>query len=82
MEITFNFDMNDPQDRVDAEKAFKADDMALALWEIQSVAHSLYNDKVYAEGKLLEEEEKFEYLRNKINEILEDRGVDVDKLAT
>lgn len=75
---TLTFDLSDSDDRFEFNRATKALDMAMALWEIDINGYrkfTKYNDRqeeAYQEGI----EEVFEYIR----ELLREHQVDVEQL--
>ena len=75
---TLTFDLNDFDDRVEFNRATKAIDMAMALWELEMNGYrkfTKYNDRqedAYQEGI----EEVFEYIRG----LLKEHNIEVDQL--
>ena len=75
---TLTFDLSDGDDRIEFNRATKAFDMAMALWELQMNGYrkfTKYNERqeeAYQEGI----EEVFEYIR----ELLKEHQIDVEQL--
>jgi hypothetical protein len=75
---TLTFDLSDSDDRIEFNRATKALDMAMALWEIEMNGYrkfTKYNDRqddAYQEGI----EEVFEY----ISGLLKDYNINVEQL--
>ena len=75
---TLTFDLDDSDDRMEFNRATKALDMAMALWELDMNGYrkfTKYNDRqeeAYQEGI----EEVFEYIR----ELLKEHQIDVEQL--
>ena len=75
---TLTFDLSDSNDRVEFNRATKAIDMAMMLWELQMNGYrkfTKYNDRqddAYQEGI----EEVFEYIRG----LLREHNIDVEQL--
>jgi hypothetical protein len=75
---TLTFDLNDGDDRIEFNRATKALDMAMMLWELQMNGYrkfTKYNDRqddAYQEGI----EEVFEYIRG----LLREHNIDVEQL--
>jgi len=75
---TLTFDLNDSDDRVEFNRATKALDMAMALWELQMNGYrkfTKYNDRqegAYQEGI----EEVFEYIRG----LMREHNIEVEQL--
>jgi hypothetical protein len=75
---TLTFNLNDSDDRVEFNRATKALDMAMMLWELDMNGYrkfTKYNDRqegAYQEGI----EEVFEYIR----ELLKEHQIDVEQL--
>ena len=77
------FDLNDPDDRMEHLRAVQSVDLALALWEI------LYNTRKEMELTIEAREMKGEEISaydamwlysEKIGEIMKDRNIDIDQL--
>ena len=72
------FDLDDKDDRIEFERATKALDMAMMLWELDMNGYrkfTKYNDRqegAYQEGI----EEVFEYIRG----LLREHNIDVEQL--
>jgi hypothetical protein len=75
---TLTFDLDDRDDRIEFNRATKALDMAMMLWELQMNGYrkfTKYNDRqedAYQEGI----EEVFEYIR----ELMREHQIDVEQL--
>ena len=75
---TLTFDLSDSDDRFEFNRATKARDMAMALWELDMNGYrkfTKYNERqegAYQEGI----EEVFEYIR----ELLKEHQIDVEDL--
>jgi hypothetical protein len=75
---TLTFDLSDSDDRYEFNRATKALDMAMLLWELQMNGYrkfTKYNERqegAYQEGI----EEVFEYIRN----LLQEHQIDVEDL--
>ena len=75
---TLTFDLTDGDDRIEFNRATKALDMAMMLWELQMNGYrkfTKYNDRqegAYQEGI----EEVFEYIRG----LLKEHQIDVEQL--
>ena len=75
---TLTFDLSDADDRFEFNRATKALDMAMLLWELQMNGYrkfTKYNERqegAYQEGI----EEVFEYIR----ELLKEHQIDVEQL--
>ena len=75
---TLTFDLSDGDDRMEFNRATKAKDMAMALWELDMNGYrkfTKYNERqeaAYQEGI----EEVFEYIR----ELLKEHQIDVEQL--
>ena len=75
---TLTFDLTDSDDRLEFNRATKALDMAMMLWELDMNGYrkfTKYNDRqeaAYQEGI----EEVFEYIR----ELLKEHQIDVEQL--
>jgi hypothetical protein len=75
---TLTFDLSDSDDRFEFNRATKAIDMAMMLWELDMNGYrkfTKYNDRqegAYQEGI----EEVFEYIR----ELLKEHQIDVEQL--
>ena len=75
---TLTFDLSDSDDRFEFNRATKARDMALMLWELDMNGYRMftkYNERqegAYQEGI----EEVFEYIR----ELLKEHQIDVEQL--
>ena len=75
---TLTFDLSDSDDRFEFNRATKARDMAMALWELDMNGYrkfTKYNERqegAYQEGI----EEVFEYIR----ELLKEHQIDVEQL--
>jgi hypothetical protein len=75
---TLTFDLSDGDDRFEFNRATKARDMAMALWELDMNGYrkfTKYNERqegAYQEGI----EEVFEYIR----ELLKEHQIDVEQL--
>jgi hypothetical protein len=75
---TLTFDLTDFDDRLEFNRATKALDMAMALWELQMNGYrkfTKYNDRqegAYQEGI----EEVFEYIRG----LLREHNIEVEQL--
>ena len=75
---TLTFDLTDSDDRFEFNRATKAIDMAMMLWELQMNGYrkfTKYNDRqddAYQEGI----EEVFEYIR----ELMREHQIDVEQL--
>ena len=75
---TLTFDLNDGDDCIEFNRATKALDMAMALWELDMNGYrkfTKYNERqeeAYQEGI----EEVFEYIR----ELLKEHQIDVEQL--
>jgi hypothetical protein len=81
MKAKLTFDLNDEDDIMAHKRCIKAQDMALALWNIQytlvkSIERKLENDQTATdkEYKLLE------YINTVLSDILDDHGIIVDDL--
>jgi len=75
---TLTFNLNDSDDRVEFNRATKALDMSMMLWELQMNGYrkfTKYNERqegAYQEGI----EEVFEYIR----ELMKEHQIDVEQL--
>ena len=75
---TLTFDLSDGDDRIEFNRATKARDMAMMLWELDMNGYrkfTKYNERqeaAYQEGI----EEVFEYIR----ELLKEHQIDVEQL--
>ena len=75
---TLTFDLSDGDDRIEFNRATKALDMAMALWELDMNGYrkfTKYNERqegAYQEGI----EEVFKYIR----ELLDEHQIDVEQL--
>jgi len=72
------FDLNDPDDRMEYMRCNKSLDMALALWELS------YNTKkglgYSMEGKEMDQYETLEFVFERIYEIINDHNINLDEI--
>lgn len=72
------FDLNDPDDRMEYMRCNKSLDMALALWEL---CHNTKKGLGYSmEGKQMDQYETLEFVFDRIHEIVTDRNIILDDL--
>ena len=81
MKAILEFDLNDPDDRMEHLRCVKATDMALVLWEIT------YNQKKGAErmidaGALKTSDEVIDYIFAQIADDMYNRGIIIDDLIS
>ena len=72
------FDLNDPDDRMEYMRCNKSLDMTLALWEL---SHNTKKGLGYSmEGKEMDQYETLEFVFDRIHEIINDRNINFDEL--
>ena len=82
MKATFEFDMNEPEDKSDHKRMSKALDMALVLWELKHNAQK----KIYDSFDYMEEDkpktayEGVEIVFEMLHQLMEDHGLNMDDL--
>lgn len=76
MKAQLNFDLDDPEDRMNHMRCVKALDMALALWDI---SYRMLKELEHAEdfGKPITRE----IVGEKISDILDNNGINLDELT-
>ena len=73
------FDLTDPDDAMEFERATKATDMAMVLWELVfNTKKKMYNQIEF--DKIESPYEAIDQLYEKLYEELHDRGLNMDKL--
>ena len=78
MKAILEFDLNEPDDREAHLRAILSLDMAIAIWDMQQEFRSRLKH-----GQLSEEEYKVtEDLRDRFYQILNEKGVDLEKLMS
>lgn len=79
MKSILKFNLSDPDERMEFDRAMKATDIALVLWElIHNVPRQIEND--IETDKLLERYEVLEAYQRKVRELCEEHGVEIDRL--
>ena len=82
MKATFEFDMNEPEDKSDHKRMSKALDMALVLWELKHNAQK----RIYDSFDYMEEDkpktayEGVEIVFKMLHQLMEDHGLNMDDL--
>jgi hypothetical protein len=72
------FDLNDPDDRMEYMRCNKSLDMALALWEI---THNTKKGLGYSmEGKEMDQYETLTFVFDKIYEIIDEHNINFDEI--
>lgn len=71
MKAKLIFDLEDPNDRIEFERAIRGKDMAMLLWE--------YDQHLRSEYKYGEKEEAYAF-REKLREMMTEAGIDLDLL--
>jgi len=81
MKATLEFDLNDPEGRMEHLAAVKASDMAMMLWHIRFNLRS----RVYADADNLDDQDKYdpgiELTLNHINELFEEYNINIEELT-
>lgn len=83
MRATFDFDMNDPDDKMAHLRATKSLDLALAVWQI---IHNTKKGLMYqvesalSEDKNLTPYDAVDMVYDRIYEILEEHNIKIDEL--
>jgi hypothetical protein len=77
MKGTLEFDLNDPDDRMEHERCVKSTDMAIVLWEVmtnsyRSLTNGYGEDDDYHKG--------VDAVYDHLKELLYEHSIDVDKL--
>lgn len=72
MTAKIEFDLSEPDDREELERALKATSLAIALWDIQQ---ALRNEMKYNEELTEDQYQILEKMMNKYNEILYENKV-------
>ena len=84
MKATLDFDLNDPDDRMDHKRCVKALDMALVLWEFYHNSKKSLEYKV--EGIMTDKDEEFSpfdainVVYEHFRELLNEYDINIDKL--
>ncbi len=79
MKAILEFDLNDPDDRIDHLRAVHADDLAYIIWDF------VYNSKKEIEWKIdndkLESYDVLDKVYERMSELLDEYGIDIDKFV-
>ena len=79
MKSLLKFDLNNPDERMEFERATKATDLAIVIWElIYNVPREIENE--IESDKLLERYEVLEAYQKKLHQLCEEHGIMIDKL--
>lgn len=73
MKAILEFNLDDADDIISHERCVKAEDMAIILWEL---VHNIQKKTEYLNDDI----EPIDYVFNWINEEMQDRGINIDKL--
>jgi hypothetical protein len=79
MKSLLKFNLNNPDERMEFERATKATDLAIILWELIYNVPRQIEDEIESD-KLIERYEVLEAYRKKINELCEEHNIQIDKL--
>jgi len=75
---TLEFNLNDPDDRMEFTRCNKSLDMALALWEL---SHNTKKGLGYSmEGKEMDQYETLTFVFDRIYEIINDHNINLEEL--
>lgn len=75
------YDLSDSDDKMEFERATKALDMALVLWELQYNYRKNYTRQVEADDKHTEREfDLIDTIFNDILELITEHGINIDSL--
>jgi hypothetical protein len=75
------YDLSDSDDRMEFERATKAVDMALVLWELQYNYRKKYKRQVEADDKATEREfDLIDIIFNDVLELITEHGINIDSL--
>lgn len=75
---TLEFNLSDPDDRMEYTRCNKSLDMALALWEL---SHNTKKGLGYSmEGKEMDQYETLTFVFDKIYEIINDHNINLEEL--
>ena len=80
MKAKLTFDLTDLDDRMEHERCVKSTDMALALWDIVNNTKKRLENSF--ENKEIDKYEALDLVFEKIYEIYEDHGIQVDDLIS
>jgi hypothetical protein len=80
MKATLSYDLNDPDDRMAHMRAVKSLDMASALFDITRDLRKKVIRRFEDDEKEYDEFDGIEEVFNRIHEILEYNGIDIDEL--
>ena len=84
MKATLDFDLNDPDDRMDHKRCVKALDMALVLWEFARNSKKTLESQIEEWIKIDKEFSHYDVLEmvfDRFNEICEEEDVNIDNLV-
>jgi hypothetical protein len=79
MKSTLKFNLNDPDERMEFERATKATDMAFVIWELIYNVPRQIEDAIESD-KLLERYEVLQAYQKKLIELCEEHNIQIDKL--
>ena len=80
MKATLSFDLNDQDDRIAHLQAIKAQEMAIALWEIwHNTIRSV--ERNVESGTITDPHEVVDQFRENIGDLLQASGINVDSLV-
>ncbi len=74
MKVTIEFDTDDPQNAVELKGMLKAQDMRIALWDINNLFRTVlkYENQVHKDYLTDEEEIAIEHVQKQFLEVLEE----------